>query len=442
MVTEPLVTVRLEEPKLQFDFDNRKAVHTNPFEGLRDYGPYDASIRRREGVRPTRVVMVGRADRLATLESVSAILTANRLGKLHDSFVLQVVDQITVPPTSINDEAESYRRAIDEWFGAAAPYGRDVNLAVVLHGNRLLYKGASPYYSAKAAFMRRGIPTQSICYENVSPTNLEQFRRYYVANILTACYAKIGGIPWVVQAGATGCPEVTIGVATTAVPSDGGIERYVGISTIFRENGAFALWDITSPEQDWEKYAAQLEASVVRAIRTFETRENKRVSRLACHVSGKRAGFRETEAITRALAQFPGRTIMADLVHVTDDAALWLMDGADATLLPEPGLLTHLTLDGTSALMHTEGRGSGSRFLTRPLQLKLYSELPENGCLDVYQHLYDLRWMSWRGVRTAGGPVSVAYPKEMARLLAYLYEQEGVRATDFLSGLESKAWFL
>jgi hypothetical protein len=68
--------------------------------------------------------------------------------------------------------------------------------------------------------------------------------------------------------------------------------------------------------------------------------------------------------------------------------------------------------------------------------------VPETGCLDVYQHLYDLRWMNWRGVRTSSGPVSVAYPKKMAYLLAYLHEQEDLSALEILPQLTDKAWFL
>jgi hypothetical protein len=345
----------------------------------------------------------------------------------------------------MNEEAAAYRRAIEEWF-AATPYRRDVDLAIVLHSDETVYKRASPYFSSKAAFMRRGVPTQSICYANVTDRNLERFKSYYVANILTACYAKTGGIPWVVQAGARGRPEITVGVATTSVSDGRGVvQRYVGISTIFRENGAFALWDITDPEQDLEKYEEQLEATVVRAVRTFEDREGKLVTRIACHVSGKRAGFRETDAVRRALEQFPGRTIAADIVHVSEDAPLWLFDGSGPGLRPKSGMLTHLTLDGRSALMHTEGHTDSpgpARSLTRPLRLNLHSALSEEGCHEIHQHLYDLRWMSWRGVRTASGPVSVAYPKKMAFLLAYMHEQADVAALDILAGLKNKAWFL
>jgi len=320
-MTDSLIATRLHEPRLQFDYENREAVSSNPFFGLKDFGPFDATERRHAGVKPTPAVIVGRADQPNEIARVITALSAKRLGRLHDVFNLEFADTIRVPASTPREEAATYRRAIDEWFDEA-PYRREVEIAVVLHADESQYRGASPYYASKAAFMRRGVPTQSITHENIAPSNMSNFRNYYVANILTACYAKIGGVPWVVQASTRDRPEITVGVACTAVVTASDVERYVGISTIFRENGAFALWDITPPEQDWEKYQAQLEASVLRAIQTYEARENKQVSRVACHVSGKRAGQRETEAIASALAKFPGRTITADIIHVTDDASL------------------------------------------------------------------------------------------------------------------------
>lgn len=388
-----------------------------------------------------RAVIVGHHHRSGLIREAKDALVARRLGKLHDHFEIQFVDEICVPASSVNGEAEAYKRAIEEWL-VEGPEQRKVDLGFVLHGDALMYKGASPYYASKAVFLRQGIPTQSICYDNLSPRNMERFRRFFVTNILTACYAKTGGTPWVVNATASGRPEITIGVATTAVYGEGRTERFIGISTIFRENGAFFLWDITPPEQDIEAYGAKLEASIIRAIQAFEHRENREVTRIACHVSGKKAGRRESEAIGRALTKFAGRTIRADIVHVTDNSPLWLFDGRDSSHLPSAGILTHLNGTGASALLHTEGRGDSPRFLIRPLKLTVHGEVPVGGCLDIYQHLYDLRWMSWRGVRTSSGPVSVEYPKKMARLLAYLHMQEEIEALEILPRLKEKAWFL
>lgn len=441
----------LSEPRLRFDYENRNATSDKPYNGLRELGPYDRAERRKQGQRVVRAVIVGRADRLDALSAAKAALEKRRMGRLHDVFELRIVEQVRVPATNRpKDDAAAYRTAVQEWL-ISKRGNPGVQIAFVLHDDEELYrtraKGVSPYYSSKAALLLAGIPTQSICYENLAPgRNLENFQAFYVANILTACYAKLGGVPWVIQDDGVDRPEITLGVATTVVHSNGGEdpERFVGISTIFKENGAFALWQLTPLQKDLDEYEQSLERSVVEAIRRYEEMEGKRVKRIACHVSGKRAGRRELEAIQRALAKFQPRAIAADLVHITSDATLWVLDGRHDSLRSEPGFLAYLDAEGRMALLHTAGRGREEmrKFPPRPLKLGIHSKTPEDGCLDVYRHIYDLRWMSWRGVSTAARPVSIDYPAQMSRLLAQLYLQEEVEAIDFLPKLTTFAWFL
>lgn len=441
----------LTEPQLRFDYENREAVSDNPYTGLRDLGPYDRAARRRLGKRTVRAVIIGREDRLDALEAAKTALERRRMGRLHDVFDIRIVEQVRVPATArVKDEADAYRTAVREWL-IRKRGNLGVQLAFVLHDDEELYrskaKGISPYYSSKAGLLLAGIPTQSICYANLAPGRpLQNFQAYYVSNILTACYAKLGGTPWVIQDDEIGRPEVTLGVATTVVHGTGGEDaiRFVGISTIFKENGAFALWQLTPLQQDLDAYEASLESSVVEAIRRYEEMEGKQVRRIACHVSGKRAGRREIGAIQRALAEFEPRSISADLIHITSDATLWIFDGRDESLRSESGFLAYLDAEGRMALLQTSGRSRTDmrKFPPRPLKLGLHSEIPAEGCLDVYQHIYDLRWMSWRGVSTAARPVSIDYPARMSKLLSQLYLQEEVEAIDFLPKLTTSAWFL
>jgi hypothetical protein len=439
----------LSEPRLRFDYENRNALSDKAYDGLRNLGPYDLAERRKHGKKIVRVAVIGREDRQTEMDAAIAALTERRMGKLHDVFEIKVTERVLTPSTTTKGEASAYRTAVQDWLGRGRG-AQNIDLAIVLHEDeeqyRIRARGISPYYATKASLLMAGIPTQSICYKNlIAGPRLKAFESYFVPNILTACYAKLGGKPWVIQGDAPGRPEITLGVATTAVlDSDRGAERFVGISTIFKENGAFALWEITPLHQDWTEYEKSLESSIVQAIEAYEKMENRQVERIACHVSGKRAGRREIQAITRALSGFSPRKIAADLVHITDDAILWLFDGRDLSHRPEAGFLTQLTSDGRVALLHTEGRdgSSAKKFPPRPLKLGVHGDLRSDGCHDVYQHLYDLRWMSWRGVGTAARPVSIDYPARMSKLLAHLYAQEEVDAINFLPKLTTSAWFL
>lgn len=444
----------LSEPHLRFDYENRHALDRDAYNGLKRWGPSDISQRRKSGARLVRAVIIGRGDRLEAIAGARAALQATRMGRLHDVFEVKIVEEVHVPAVGHpRDEAKAYRDVVRDWLDRHD--GRpDVELAFVIHDDEEVYNrragGLSPYYAVKAELLVANIPTQHICYKNLTPgRQLENFSRFFVPNILTASYAKLGGTPWVIQDDSVGRPEITLGVATTAIIADrfghgeGDTERYVGISTIFKENGAFALWKLTPLKQDWAAYKQSLEDSIVDAISSYEEMERKTVSRIACHISGKRAGRLEREAIENALSRLAPRAITADLVHITQDATLWLFDGADGSLRPKTGFLAELSSDGRAALMHTEGRdSSGRKYPPRPLKLAVHSAKPADGCHDIFQHLYNLRWMSWRGVSTGARPVSIDYPARMSKLLAYLHNQEQLDALRILPRHNRSAWFL
>jgi hypothetical protein len=77
-----LVTRQLGVPRMQFDYENRRAVQSNPFLG----GPYDAGDRRRAGIIPTRVVVVAQRDQAHAIDNVKEGLQTPRLKGLQDVF--------------------------------------------------------------------------------------------------------------------------------------------------------------------------------------------------------------------------------------------------------------------------------------------------------------------------------------------------------------------
>ena len=442
-MSEPLQAIRLGEPRLRFDHSNPTAEHSNPFLGLREHGPYDRTLQETRGAQPIRAVVVGPRSAKRQRAAVRDGLVTDRMGSFSRSIRFHFLPDLVIQDVDAKEEAQTYRRTIAEWL-RNAPDKPD--MAIVLHREEEFYRrharGRSPYFAAKASFLPHQVPTQSICLEHLEPRNLNRFRTYYVPNILTAIYAKLGGVPWVVAAGAER-PQVTVGVGSTTLGRGPDTRRYIGISTIFRENGSFALWETTPLHTDPNKYSSALQKSVVDSIQTFEKKEGRPVERISCHISGREAGRREIEAVRGALAQMPDRNIEAVVIDISDRGVAWLFDASHESLRPESGFLVPLEPSGSPAFLHTSGRdNSQSRLPVRPLRLTIKAPSPCERWLDEYQHLYDLRWMSWRGVSTAGGPVSVDYPYRMVRLLAGLHDQEGVEAIDVLSRFKEEAWFL
>ena len=77
---------------------------------------------------------------------------------------------------------------------------------LVPHSER--WETERPYYEAKASFARLGIPTQMVTAELLQ--NDRKFG-WSVASIALAVFAKLGGIPWVVESPAVD-KDLIIGV--------------------------------------------------------------------------------------------------------------------------------------------------------------------------------------------------------------------------------------
>lgn len=438
-----LQAIRLAEPRLRFDHSNPAAEGSNPFAGLREHGPYDRTLQVAHGSQPIGVLVVGPRSSERERIAVRDGLVTDRMGRFGRGMQLSFFPDLVVADADPAEEAKAYRTRIAEWLRDAS---EKPDVAIVLHHEEEFYRrharGRSPYFAAKASFLPHRVPTQSICLEHLGSRNLNRFRTYYVPNILTALYAKLGGVPWVVAAGADR-PQVTVGVGSTTLGRGPEAKRYIGISTIFRENGSFALWETTPLHGDPDEYASSLEQSLAQSIQTFERKEGRTVERVSCHISGREAGRREVEAVRRALGRLAGRKITAVVIDISDRGVAWIFDGSHQSLRPESGFLVPLEPSGSPAFMHTSGRdNTQSRLPVRPLRLTIKDPSPCERWLEEYQHLYDLRWMSWRGVGTASQPVSVDYPYRMVRLLAGLHEQEDVEAIDVLSQFKEEAWFL
>lgn len=443
-MTESLPGVRLNEPRLRFDHSDSSAIGTKPYHGLRRHGPYDRILQQGRGGGVVDAVVVRPESAAGAAQRLKDSLLGDRMGRLETVFRLHFLDDIVVQPTADPAaEASAYAKAIAERMRVD---GAKPTIAFVLHHDKEYYRrkarGKSPYFSSKAGFLHHRIPTQSIELGHLEQANIKRFANYFVPNILTAAYAKLGGIPWVVEAH-DDRPQITLGVGATSIGSGASTKRYLGISTVFRENGSFVLWETTPLQTDLLAYEASLEEAIAQSIDTYETKEGRTVERLTCHISGREAGNREVRAVERGLAAVGRQDAEATVIDIADSREIWLLDGSHKSLRPESGYVFSLEPDGTIAVLHTSGRDiPQSRLPVRPLRLTIKDPRPCDRWLSEYQHLYDLRWMGWQSVGTGSKPATIDYPQQMARLLAGLYEQEEVQAMEVLSQFKSEAWFL
>ena len=171
--------------------------HRYPDKGLDVFGPFDS-----EGFTPKRpsIAVVTPSSLKGTVETfISSFLNGVPGGSVFaQGFVrkyrLTACDVTFEVFDSGLRDAQAYRSACLSALGKF----RKVDLAFVITSKEQedLTGDQSPYLVAKATFMGHGVPVQDVQIETIRKADLA----YPLNSIALACYAKLGGTPYVISA--------------------------------------------------------------------------------------------------------------------------------------------------------------------------------------------------------------------------------------------------
>jgi hypothetical protein len=150
------------------------------------------------------------------------------------------------------------------------------HLAIVITSEEQenLHGDDSPYLVAKSTLMGQGIPVQEMQFETIRRSD----SAHTLNSMALQCYAKLGGIPFVIAAPRTIAHELVIGIGSAHVkPSRfSDPERVVGITTVFSADGNYILSN-TSREADYERYPEELLHALQACIDNVKKRNAWRV---------------------------------------------------------------------------------------------------------------------------------------------------------------------
>jgi hypothetical protein len=116
---------------------------------------------------------------------------------------------------------------------------------------------------------RHGVPVQDVQIETIRKGNLA----YPLNSIALACYAKLGGTPYVISAPRAVTQELVIGIGSAHVKASRLTvpERVVGITTVFSADGNYILSNRSS-EADYAAYPRELLRSLEACIEDVKAR--------------------------------------------------------------------------------------------------------------------------------------------------------------------------
>lgn len=356
--------------------------------------------------------------------------------------------------------AQDYRQACLRALQESRDMVRRYDLAfVVIQERHRLLGSDDPYLVAKAALMNDGIPVQEIEIETINlPTENQPF---ILNNIALACYAKLGGTPWLLASpkGQGIAHELIIGLGSATLRESRlqGEERYVGITTLFNYDGVYLLSNI-SRESAYNQYSQALQSALLSSIERVSVQKGWQPGdrvRLIFHTFKPLKNV-EIETVKRLvkenLAQF---SLDFGFVVIGQDHEWTMYDPTSPGFTTRQGAVrgrqapkrgTTMFLDNQRALLAVTGPAelrSTDQGCPTPIQIMLNGASTFQDLEYLTRQIYEFTHMSWKTFSLAPMPVTITYSEAIASLLGRLRRIKDWNSTVLqTTQLASSLWFL
>lgn len=426
----------LPPPRLRFD-PAMPRLAAQAFSGLRTHGPYDNSdLALREGsllfVFPTTERELAHRLAEAWLRGIGSYRGFERMFRVNvpnNAFKALTVDCDLSDPAAAG---VAYREAI-------AAHGQEPDVAIVLVPHTERFDTQTPYYEAKSAFANLAVPSQMVTIELLR--DAEQFK-WSVANIALAIFAKLGGVPWAVEA-PTEDADLIIGIGRADVGREKHRTRHFGYAVTFVSNGIYdQTWSFT-PTADEEAYERCLEGAITNALGAAtgagQAKLDQPVGRLVIHLA-RQTGRREIAASERAM-KAAGLTVPVAFLRLDDTALHDIADTDEQTWAPTKGLVAKL--GPRRALLQSEALGAmgppdGPLLVTMDRR----STVPEQEFDALIAQVFRLAHANWRAFNAQTKPATLVYGEQLASLVGHLQDVETWDPDLLRSDLRGRPWFL
>jgi hypothetical protein len=468
--TESADTFRVlpfQRPSYSFDPAGNKTSR-RPDEGLQSYGPYSQERTRDQ---KHRILVVAPAEHKGVVQRAMTKLRQGikipgqrqvftGLGKMYRLPHLQFDEHYF--PLSRTAPMKSYGDAIHQ---ALIDIGRedecyDLVLVVIRDDFEQLPDSENPYYQCKGFLLQTtpAIPTQALKIEKLRATDYNL--QYILNTVALACYAKMGGTPYVLRTPVGGPTELVFGIGRAVLRKSrfGAGEQTIGFSTVFRANGEYVYNDCT-PYCDQDDYAVHLEETVRRTVKQvagFEQISDGDKLRLIFHVY-KRTGKKEIRAIRNAIGKLTRYDIEYALVHVNEDHHFHVFDRECKGC--RKGYGERWYFDTSSALLPQRGvsvrLGPRERLITfigpqqylgygcpTPIRITLDKTSTFRDLDYLTQQLFELSFMSARSLTPGIKPVTVLYSEFLADLTGHLRAVQEWTVKLIQQKLNRRLWFI
>lgn len=438
----------IKKPSLVFDPSGTRTDNWNE-RGIKENGPYDQRTFTPKKLN-IAVICQGRYEgQVETfvakfLEGMPDVKTGRRgreQARYGDGFLRRFqLEKANVQTfTSASSTLADYEQACTVALEHAADTGIHWDLALVQVEEefKVLPGHQNPYFGTKAALLKNHVAVQSFLLETMKqPASGLVFTMNQMS---LACYAKLGGRPWLLGAEQTVGHELVIGVGSHVATNSriGGGTRQVGITTVFSSDGGYHLSERTNVVP-FSEYSAALTDTLKRTIVRVRDQDNWKNTdrvRLIFHMF-KPAKDVEAEAIKLAVEGLDLDNVTYAFVHVapTNPFVIFDMDqqGEPPWAQQKKGVLgpsrgMHLKLGDYESLVVFAGASELKQVtdgMPRACLLKLHRNSTFRDMTYLSRQAFDFTAHSWRIMSPERFPITIKYSDLIAERLTGLKQVE------------------
>ncbi len=325
---------------------------------------------------------------------------------------------------------QDYKKAIEKALEFKED-GEQWDLALVQIENQFKELAVidNPYFTSKATFMARNIPVQDFTLEMVQQQ--DNNLGYSLNNMALAVYAKMGGVPWLLQAIPTVAHELVIGIGCAYISEANKNlkeNRVMGITTVFSGSGQYILTGKSNAVRNTE-YKNELTnvlKDVFNKIKTLMDWFEGDTIRIVFHSMAKEFNQEEITAVKEVVGSFNKYNIEYAFVKISKDHIFEIFDtkrkmekkGCFAPLRGQ-----YLPLSDYKALLCLTGGNELKRINDGHPQGVVISIHKDSTFKDIKylcRQIYNFSAHSWRSYFPSPLPVTIMYSNLIAYSLGWL----------------------
>lgn len=303
-----------------------------------------------------------------------------------------------------NESLEELKTAVEniKRKRAISPSEKLIVIYVEQTRDETLTSAESPYYFIKYNLIKEKIPLQVINYTARSQTNA---LKWSASNIGLQIFAKLGGIPWIVEPTNEDCLILGIG-SSHKRDTDGKINKYFAYSVCLDASGIYKTLEILAEGNEKDNYIAALKSNIIALLSKPEYSFFKKC---VLHLPFKIKNI-EIAAITSALKEVHG--IEFKVIKINTDNKFF---GFSQHNTKVPYESTFVSLSAREYLVWFQGLQYGKELVTERIANPVHIEFLKLDHFDqtndstYLQDVINLSGANWRGFNAKLEPISIYY---------------------------------